>query len=77
MYIGVQNERCLNLMQVEGNRIMKTAKEVTINYLESIRKDRENVLKMVKKDDLARVPLICDITYLEITTKLVEESEGE
>lgn len=56
---------------------MKTAKEVTINYLESIRKDRENVLKMVKKDDLARVPLICDITYLEITTKLVEESEGE
>ena len=56
---------------------MKTAKEVTINYLESIKKDRENALKMVKEGDLARVPLICDITYLEIATKLVEESEGE
>ncbi len=56
---------------------MKTAKEVTINYLESIRKARKNALEMIKEDNLARVPLICDITYLEIAIKIVEESEGE
>lgn len=59
---------------------MKTAKEITINYLESIREDRLNSIELCK-DDIesleARVGLEVEVSYLNMAIKIVEESEGE
>lgn len=56
---------------------MKTAKEVTINYLKSIRKDRENANNMLSPLDGAGIKLENEIYDLSKAIKIVEESEGE
>ncbi len=64
----------------QGSENEMSAKEVTINYLESIRKDRLNAIELCK-DDIesleARVGLEVEVSYLNLAIKLVEESEGE
>lgn len=54
---------------------MNTPKEITINYLESIKKDRLSAIKT--KIESAKYGLISEIETLSKAIKIVEESEGE
>lgn len=59
---------------------MLTPKEITINYLKSIKKDRENSrnrLNCTIDNVHARVGLSIDINVMDEAINVVKESEGE
>ena len=58
---------------------MKTAKEVTIKYLKSIYKDRQNSLDTCdfSKTRPAGIRLLMEVETINRAIKIVEESEGE
>lgn len=55
---------------------MESAKEVTINYLKSIRDDRLGAYT-VCRDELDNIGLIIEMSVLEGAIRIVKESEGE
>lgn len=56
---------------------MKTPKEITIDYLDSIKKDRLNALKKASILSEEGANLLIDIDILDCSIKIVNESEGE
>lgn len=55
---------------------MKTAKEITLNYLKSIKEDRENAAKLCNCE-AAITDLELDMHLIDEVIKIVQESEGE
>lgn len=54
-----------------------SAKEVTLNYLKSIKRDVENAYNKCRKDTYEGVKLGKDLSTLINAITIVEESEGE
>ncbi len=55
---------------------MKTAKEITIDYLKSIEKDRENALAKSSLLSEEGANLLVDLDILDNAIKIVEKIEG-
>lgn len=60
---------------------MKTAKEVTINYLESIKRDIENAFYGIDTIQIGEVEAFYkmkeEMQVIDSAIRIVEESEGE
>lgn len=65
---------------------MKTAKEITIDYLESIKRNRKNAIQDIVRAQISRLSNVMEeekndlkneVGILDLTIKIVKKSEGE